>query len=121
MNEQPEPRYLQPASPAPQQGLARSHPPPPPPDRLASESVVVSAPMSCNGAAKRAWRLTTKPRQAWVRWLVIVGVLLLILLWWTVILAWYLIWGIFLVPYRLIRRGSRKRKIAALQHRETLE
>jgi hypothetical protein len=34
--------------------------------------------------------------------------------------AWYLTWGLFPVPYRVIRRGSRKRRRNALQHRELL-
>jgi hypothetical protein len=40
---------------------------------------------------------------------------------WAFITAWYLVWGIFLVPYRILRRGSRKRKRQALQHREMLQ
>ena len=39
---------------------------------------------------------------------------------WLFVTSWYLFFGIFLVPYRLIRRGQRKRKREALQHRETL-
>ena len=39
---------------------------------------------------------------------------------WCFVTAWYLIWGLWLVPYRLIRRGSRKRKREALQHREMI-
>ena len=39
---------------------------------------------------------------------------------WVIVLGWYLIFGIFLIPYRLIRRGSRKRKRDALQHREMI-
>jgi len=34
---------------------------------------------------------------------------------------WYLLFGLLLVPYRLIRRGSRKQKIQERQHQEILE
>ena len=36
------------------------------------------------------------------------------------IVGWYLLFGLFLVPYRLLRRGARKRKSEALRHREML-
>ena len=39
---------------------------------------------------------------------------------WAFITAWYLVWGFLLVPYRLLRRGARKRKVEALRHRELL-
>jgi len=97
--------------------------------QLASERVVVAAPMSLAGAFGRVRRLygdITRhlPDQPAVEypvkvlvWLLCVAVLLV---WWSIVLAWYVFWGILLIPYRLIRRGSRKRKVTALQHRETL-
>jgi len=39
---------------------------------------------------------------------------------WSLITVWYLVWGIWLVPYRLLRRGARKRKAEAMRHRELL-
>ena len=48
-------------------------------------------------------------------------VFLVLTLWWSAIVAWYLIFGIFLIPYRMIRRGSRKRKVQNRQHGELLE
>ena len=36
------------------------------------------------------------------------------------ITVWYLTWGLLLVPYRLVRRSARKRKLEALRHRELL-
>jgi hypothetical protein len=88
--------------------------------KLASEKVVVAAPMSFAGSAARTWRLTGLTAQPGAR--VALGVLsvILIALAWVIVLAWYVLWGVFLVPYRLIRRGSRKRKREALQHREQL-
>ena len=52
-----------------------------------------------------------------VQWAVVP---LLLLVWWPAIAVWYLVFGIFLVPYRLLRRGARKRKAEALRHREML-
>jgi hypothetical protein len=88
--------------------------------KLASEKVVVAAPFSFAGSAGRLWKLTGLTDQPGGRIALGVGAILLILLAWTLVLSWYLLWGIFLVPYRLIRRGSRKRKREALQHREQL-
>ena len=39
---------------------------------------------------------------------------------WGVVLGWYATFGLWLVPYRLIRRADRNRKRDALQHREML-
>jgi hypothetical protein len=90
------------------------------PAPLASERVIINAPMSFAGAAQRAWRIgdhaTGTPRWAVVA-LIIVPI---IAIWWSAVLAWYFVFGIFLVPYRLLRRGARKRKAEALRHREML-
>jgi hypothetical protein len=48
------------------------------------------------------------------------GRLFVIPLWWTAVLLWYVALGLWLVPYRLLRRGARKRKAEALRHREML-
>lgn len=79
---------------------------------LASERVIIEAPMSFTGSAKRIWRLSSL---AWVRALLVV---LVIPLAWTVVLVWYCTFGLALVPYRLIRRSSRKQKRDELRHRE---
>ena len=91
--------------------------------QLASERVIINAPMSFVGAAQRSKRLAGRlifdPR--WlgltVAW---TAVLALLLLWWAAILVWYVVFGLFLLPYRLLRRGARKRRKLALQHRELL-
>lgn len=36
------------------------------------------------------------------------------------VLYWYLLFGLLLVPYRIIRRGQRKRRREELRHREML-
>jgi hypothetical protein len=89
--------------------------------RLASERVIINAPMSFAGAAQRAWRigehLPTTPR-----WVVIALVITPVtLLWWCAVACWYLTFGLFLVPYRFLRRGARKRKAEAIRHREMLD
>jgi hypothetical protein len=88
--------------------------------KLASEKVVIAAPLSFAGSAGRLWKITGVTDQPVGRIALGLGAVLLISLAWTLVLSWYLLWGIFLVPYRLIRRGSRKRKREALQHREQL-
>ena len=44
----------------------------------------------------------------------------LLFFWWCAIVVWYVAFGLLLAPYRLLRRGSRKRKREARMHEETL-
>jgi hypothetical protein len=96
----------------------------PVPQQLPSERVVISAPMSFTGAAARAWKLTAYPHgSGWntaARAATITGVILLTLIWWSAVLCWYAIWGIWLIPYRVIRHGARRRKAEQLQHEELM-
>jgi hypothetical protein len=39
---------------------------------------------------------------------------------WTGVLAWYTVFGLLLVPYRLVRRAQRTGKRNALRHQELL-
>src|SRR5436190_14706922 len=90
------------------------------PRRLASEKVIINAPMSFAGAAQRSFRLrgdSTGLARVGLTVLVVV----VILLWWAGVLTWYFAFGLLLVPYRLLRRGARKRKAEALRHREMLQ
>jgi hypothetical protein len=87
---------------------------------LASDRVIINAPMSFAGAAQRAWRLQEKGPGVW-RWVILAAVILLVIpSWWLLVLSWYLTFGLLLVPYRVLRRGARKRKKEALRHREVL-
>ncbi len=100
----------------------------PPP--LESERVVVAAPMSFAGAwgrivrTWRSWRasdLAGRPGFGIVLSVLVWVVLAIaVVAWWAFIVGWYLIWGLLLVPFRILRRGSRKRKAETLRHRETL-
>ena len=86
----------------------------------ASQRVVVQAPMSLSGSAGRIWKLTDIG-PAPVKWALLAPLaVMLILVAWTVVVCWYLIFGLLLVPYRLIRRGGRKRKRENLRHAELL-
>lgn len=87
---------------------------------LRSEKVVVSAPFSFHGSAVRIWPLTEN-ENPWLRWLLLIPLAIgLILAAWTFVLVWYICFGILLVPYRLIRRSSRKKKRDDLRHRELM-
>lgn len=73
--------------------------------RLASERVIINAPMSFAGSAQRAWRRAQRSNIVARIGLILVA-LLLIPIWWVTIAAWYVVFGLFLVPYRLLRRGA---------------
>jgi len=109
--------------------------------KLASEQVILSAPMSYAGATARLWRrfkalMARIPRPAAAEStggkiaaiaLTVLGALavytaavVVLLAVYVAITGWYLIFGILLVPYRLIRRGGRKRKMHDLRHREMM-
>jgi hypothetical protein len=76
--------------------------------------------MSYVGSAARIWKLTGVTANAGGR--VALGALAIVLIGcaWVVVTSWYLTFGLLLVPYRIVRRGSRKHKREALQHREML-
>jgi hypothetical protein len=76
--------------------------------------------MSFAGSAARLWKLTQLAPDGWAHVGVVAAAVVLIGAAWLLVAAWYLLWGLLLVPYRLIRRGSRKRKREALMHREQL-
>jgi hypothetical protein len=92
-----------------------------PQPRLASEGIVVSAPMSYHGSAARIWKITRRGGDQW--WAVIaIGALAAILIAcaWVAVTCWYLVFGLLLVPYRLVRRGQRRRSLEEARHRELL-
>jgi hypothetical protein len=88
--------------------------------RLASEDVIISAPMSYTGSAQRIMRLRRRAQSDGSLVALTTAVVVLIAFVWVIVTVWYCIWGLLLVPYRLMRRGARKRKIEALRHRELL-
>ena len=89
-----------------------------------SEDVIINAPMSFAGAAQRAFRLrraTMGLPPAVAAPVMTVVAVCVTLIWWAAVVVWYCIFGLLLVPYRLLRRGSRKRKAEARRHREMLD
>lgn len=93
--------------------------------KLKSENVVISAPLSLIGSAQRIWKMTRVENQ-WLKWLLLVPLaLILIACAWVFVTFWYFImyvlFGVFFFLYRLLRRGSRKRKQEKLRHREVLD
>jgi Flp pilus assembly protein TadB len=91
-----------------------------PPTRLASEDVIINAPLSYAGSAQRIFRIRRGQAGGLLVASTVVAIILVALSW-LFITGWYLVWGLLLVPYRLLRRGSRNRKRQALQHREMLQ
>ena len=94
-------------------------------EKLASEKIVVSAPTSFSGSAARIWKMTDSD-SATLKWFLLVPVALcLIFMAWSLVAIWYVIifglFGIFVIPFRLLTRSSRNRKRNSLQHRELLE
>ena len=90
------------------------------PPRLASEDVIINAPMSYAGSWQRIMRIRRRAPGGWQLAATTTLAILLVLVAWSCITVWYLAWGLFLVPYRLLRRGARKRKAEAMRHREMM-
>lgn len=93
--------------------------------KLASEKIVVSAPTSFSGSAARIWKMTDSDNVA-LKWLLLAPIALcLIFMAWSFVAIWYFIifglFGIFVIPFRLLTRSGRNRKRNSLQHRELLE
>lgn len=94
------------------------------PARLESEEVVLASPMSFTGSARRIWKLTRGVRaNSLVDVAIYCGVILLIAAVWVLVLIWtvgVVFLSVVAVPYRLSRRGQRKRHMEELRHRELL-
>src|SRR5205807_5645445 len=90
------------------------------PARLPSEDVIISAPMSYAGSARRIMRLRRRAQTDSAKASLTAVAVVLVVIAWVFVTDWYLIWGFWLVPYRLLRRGDRKRTAEALRHRELL-
>jgi hypothetical protein len=91
-----------------------------PVERLASEDVVLAAPLSYTGSAQRIWSVTRISDRTEIVVPLVAAAILGTVGIWLLVTAWYLIFGVFLVPYRIVRRGQRKRRLEELRHREQL-
>ena len=93
-------------------------------NQLASEKVVVSAPFSFAGSAQRIWKITKVDNLIFKLILVPLAITLIIAAW-MFVACWYFVMyvllGILFIPYRLLRRSSRKNKRDKLRHREVLD
>ncbi|MFM8155496.1 MAG: hypothetical protein ACKOAF_05405 [Actinomycetes bacterium] len=89
---------------------------------MTTNHTVISAPMSYSGSLARTknWLWNNKP--AAIKYGIgLWAIPLIIIMWWALICIWYISFGIFLIPYRLIRRGGRKRKREERMHAELLQ
>lgn len=86
-----------------------------------NKQIIIEAPLSYTGSQKRIVRLWDASDTPWIKWaLLLPSIVLLLLSAWSFITAWYLCWGIWLVPYRMVRRSSRKQKVEANRHAEMM-
>ena len=77
------------------------------PERLASEDVIINAAMSYAGSAQRIMRIRRRADGGGKLAAITVLAIALIMMVWVLVTVWYLFWGLWLVPYRLLRRGAR--------------
>ena len=91
--------------------------------QLASEKVVVSAPLSFSGSALRIWKITNAESPI-AKVVLIPLAIALIAGVWMFVLCWYFImyvlFGVFFFIFRLFTRSRRKNKRDKLRHREVL-
>lgn len=90
------------------------------PHKYHSTQMVLSAPMSFVGAGARMRRLFK--RLSWKKKLLAyVPFVMILTLWWTFIMSWYVVFGMLVVPYRLFRRGHRRRRMEDQRQYELIE
>ena len=89
---------------------------------MESERIIVESPLSYLGSGRRIWRLTDRDSAA-VRWLVAIPVAVaLVALAWLVVTGWYLLFGLLVVPWRLlVGRRRRTRRLEDARHREQVQ
>ena len=84
-----------------------------------SRNIVIEAPMSFSGSLQRLNNWFWGDQPAWLKltvsWWAMPS---LLILWWSVIVPWYLIFGLWLIPYRSARQDQRRRRKEDLQLEE---
>ena len=92
--------------------------------KLASEKVVVSAPLSFSGSAQRIWKITDVENPI-AKFTLSLLAITLIMGAWMFVLCWYFVmyvlFGAFFFIFRLFTRSRRKSKRDKLRHREVLD
>ena len=84
-----------------------------------SSQVIIQSPTSFVGATRRIWKLTRLGPPAAKFALVPVAAMLCVVAW-LFCAVWLVVFGVVMVPWRLLRRGSRKRKLERRRHDELL-
>ena len=92
--------------------------------QLASEKVVVSAPLSFSGSAQRIWKFTDVGNPILKTALGLIAVTLIVCAW-VLVAMWYflmyVLFGVFFFIFRLFTRSRRNSKRDKLRHREVLD
>ena len=92
--------------------------------KLASEKVVISAPLSFSGSAQRIWKITNVENPI-VKFALALIAITLIMGAWMFVLCWYFVmyvmFGVFFFIFRIFTRSRRKNKRDKLRHREVLD
>lgn len=93
--------------------------------KLASERIVTSSPLTYSGSYRRIANRVGEVDSTALKWAVAVplAVLAVLAMWVVASVVWLLTLSLLFVslPWKLLRRGSRKRKLAEARHREALE
>jgi len=92
--------------------------------QLASEKVVVSAPLSFSGSAQRIWKITNVENPILKTVLGLIAITLIVCAWVFVVMWYfvmYVLFGVFFFIFRLFTRSRRKSKRDKLRHREVLD
>jgi hypothetical protein len=84
-----------------------------------SDNIIIQSPTSFVGSARRIWKLTRLGHPA-LKVLAVPTALLLTGVAWVFCAVWLLLFGVLLLPWRLLRRGARKRKQEAMRHAEMM-
>ncbi len=92
-------------------------------ERLPSEQVIMESPLNFMGSARRIIPAVYRgmPKRRWAVPLAPVVVVLVISVTWIYVLLWYVVWNVFLIPFRLFRRLQLKSEVDELRHRELLD
>ena len=92
--------------------------------KLASEKIIVSAPLSFRGSAQRIWKITDVENPI-AKFVLSLLAITLIIGTWMFVLCWYfmmyVLFGVFFFIFRLFTRSRRKNKRDKLQHREVID
>jgi hypothetical protein len=82
---------------------------------LPSEQVIIQAPMSYTGSRRRIVRRVTRHTR-----LALPAAIPLTAVAWVAVTAWYVVFGVLVIPWRLVRRGHRQERRDQLRHREAM-